>query len=333
MKAVRVHEHGGPEVLRYEEVPDPRPAAGTAVVEVKASGVNFIDIYHRTGQYPAASLPYVVGTEAAGIVREVGEGVSAVRPGDRVACFAPVGTYAEAIAVPADRLVPVPPQLDLRVAAALLLQGMTAHYLALSTYPLRAGVRCVVHAAAGGVGLLLCQIARRQGAEVIAITSTPEKAELARAAGANQVIGYDGFDLQVRALTAGRGVEVVYDSVGKTTFEASPRCLAPRGMLALYGQASGAVPPLDPQVLARGGLALPDPSGAWALCARSSRVAGPGGRSLPLDPGRESLGADRTRTAAGRGQGSAPAARRPRHHRQGAADPLTRRRGFDSSSV
>ncbi|MBK8232442.1 MAG: quinone oxidoreductase [Candidatus Eisenbacteria bacterium] len=253
MKAVRVHEHGGPEVLRYEEVPDPRPAAGTAVVEVKASGVNFIDIYHRTGQYPAASLPYVVGTEAAGIVREVGEGVSAVRPGDRVACFAPVGTYAEAIAVPADRLVPVPPQLDLRVAAALLLQGMTAHYLALSTYPLRAGVRCVVHAAAGGVGLLLCQIARRQGAEVIAITSTPEKAELARAAGANQVIGYDGFDLQVRALTAGRGVEVVYDSVGKTTFEASLRCLAPRGMLALYGQASGAVPPLDPQVLARGG--------------------------------------------------------------------------------
>ncbi|MCC7141435.1 MAG: quinone oxidoreductase [Candidatus Eisenbacteria bacterium] len=253
MKAVRVHEHGGPEVLRYEEVPDPRPAAGTAVVEVKASGVNFIDIYHRTGQYPAASLPYVVGTEAAGIVREVGEGVSAVRPGDRVACFAPVGTYAEAIAVPADRLVPVPPQLDLRVAAALLLQGMTAHYLALSTYPLRAGVRCVVHAAAGGVGLLLCQIARRQGAEVIAITSTPEKAELARAAGANQVIGYDGFDLRVRALTAGRGVEVVYDSVGKTTFEASLRCLAPRGMLALYGQASGAVPPLDPQVLARGG--------------------------------------------------------------------------------
>lgn len=253
MKAVRVHEHGGPEVLRYEEVPDPRPAAGTAVVEVKASGVNFIDIYHRTGQYPAASLPYVVGTEAAGIVREVGECVSAVRPGDRVACFAPVGTYAEAIAVPADRLVPVPPQLDLRVAAALLLQGMTAHYLALSTYPLRAGVRCVVHAAAGGVGLLLCQIARRQGAEVIAITSTPEKAELARAAGANQVIGYDGFDLQVRALTAGRGVEVVYDSVGKTTFEASLRCLAPRGMLALYGQASGAVPPLDPQVLARGG--------------------------------------------------------------------------------
>lgn len=253
MKAVRVHEYGGPEVLRYEEVPDPRPAAGMAIVEVKASGVNFIDIYHRTGQYPATSLPYVVGTEAAGIVREVGEGVHLVRPGDRVACFAPVGTYSEAIVVPADRLVPVPAQVDLRVAAAALLQGMTAHYLALSTYPLRPGVRCVVHAAAGGVGLLLCQIARRQGAEVIAITSTPEKAELARAAGAQEVIGYDAFDLRVRELTGGRGVEVVYDSVGKSTFEASLRCLAPRGMLALYGQASGAVPPLDPQLLARGG--------------------------------------------------------------------------------
>lgn len=253
MKAVRVHEYGGPEVLRYEEVPDPRPAAGMAIVEVKASGVNFIDIYHRTGQYPAASLPYVVGTEAAGIVREVGEGVHLVRPGDRVACFAPVGTYSEAIVVPADRLVPVPAQVDLRVAAAALLQGMTAHYLALSTYPLRPGVRCVVHAAAGGVGLLLCQIARRQGAEVIAITSTPEKAELAWAAGAQEVIGYDAFDLRVRELTGGRGVEVVYDSVGKSTFEASLRCLAPRGMLALYGQASGAVPPLDPQLLARGG--------------------------------------------------------------------------------
>jgi NADPH:quinone reductase len=254
MKAIRVHAPGGPEVLREEDLPDPRPSAGEALVRVEAAGVNFIDVYHRTGQYKA-SLPVTLGQEGAGVVEAVGEGVTGVQPGDRVAWASIFGAYAEKAVVPAERLVTLPEGVSAKQAAAAMLQGMTAHYLACSTYPLKAGDVALVHAAAGGVGLLLCQIAKMRGARVLGTVSTPEKAALAREAGAASTIDYTAQDFaeEARRETGGRGVDVVYDSVGKTTYEKSLASLKLRGMLVLFGQSSGAVPPLDPQVLSQKG--------------------------------------------------------------------------------
>jgi NADPH2:quinone reductase len=262
MKAIRVHQFGDPEVLRYEEVPLPEPGAGEARVKIEAAGVNFIDIYHRTGKYPG-QLPITLGTEGAGVVDAVGSGVSDVKPGDRVAYAMQQGAYAEYAAVPASKLVLIPDNVDTREAAAVMLQGMTAHYLCYSTYPLQPGETALIHAAAGGVGLLLVQVAKRCGARVLGTVSTEEKARLAREMGADEVILYTqaDFEAETRRLTAGQGVDVVYDSVGKTTFDQSLNCLKPRGYLVLFGQSSGPVPPLDPQTLnAKGSLFLTRPT-------------------------------------------------------------------------
>ncbi|MFY9552626.1 MAG: quinone oxidoreductase [Thermoanaerobaculia bacterium] len=261
MKAVRVHAPGGPEAMVYEDIPEPTPAPGEALVRVEAAGVNFIDVYHRTGLYNVP-MPVTLGQEAAGRVESVAPDVTEVAPGDRVAWAAVLGAYAEKAVVPARRLVKIPDGVSVRLAAAAMLQGMTAHYLACSTHPLKAGDTCLVHAAAGGVGQLLTQIAKMRGARVLGTVSTPAKAALAKAAGADAAIQYtkDDFEAEARRLTSGRGVEVVYDSVGRTTFEKSLGSLAPRGLLALFGQSSGPVPPLDPQVLAqRGSLYLTRP--------------------------------------------------------------------------
>ncbi len=251
MHAVRVHAWGGTEALSYEEVEDPRPAAGQAVVRIEAAGLNFIDVYHRTGFYKLP-VPFTVGQEGAGTVTAVGEGVQEVAVGDRVAWCGVQGGYAEMAAVPAARLVKLPEGVSTRQGAAVMLQGMTAHYLAVSVRPLGAGDACLVHAAAGGVGLLLCQIAKLRGARVFATVSTGEKAQLARGAGADEVILYteQDFAAEVKRATGGRGLQVVYDSVGRTTFDKSLACLAPRGMMAIFGQSSGAVPPFDPGRLA-----------------------------------------------------------------------------------
>ncbi len=271
MRAIRVQSHGGPEVLRLEDVPVPSPGPGQVLIRVEAAGINFIDVYHRTGLY-RQPLPTTLGREASGTVETVGEGVTTVRPGDRVASESVTGAYAEYALVPAGRLVPLPPRVTARLGAAVMLQGITAHYLVRSTYPLRRDDVCLVHAAAGGVGLLVCQMASRLGARVIGTVSTDEKAALAREAGASEVIFYtrEEFAPAVRRLTGGAGVQVVYDSVGKTTFAGSLECLAPRGMLVLYGQSSGPVAPLDPQVLnQRGSLFLTRPSIAHYTATRA----------------------------------------------------------------
>jgi NADPH2:quinone reductase len=263
MKAVRIHAPGGPEALRFEDVPEPTPRAGEALVRIEAAGVNYVDVYFRSGLYPSASLPVILGQEGAGTVVAVGPDVTDLRPGDRVAYTGVQGAYAELAAVPAGRLVRVPDDVTTRQAAAVMLQGMTAHYLACATNPLKPGDTCLVHAAAGGVGLLLCQIARMRGARVIGTVSTEEKARLAREAGADEVILYttQDFEAEVKRLTDGRGVPVVYDSVGRTTFDKSLSCLAPRGMLVLFGQSSGPVAPFEPQVLmGKGSLFLTRPS-------------------------------------------------------------------------
>lgn len=262
MKAIRVHKFGGPEALSYEEVPVPEPGAGQARVKIEAAGLNFIDVYHRTGAY-AGQLPITPGVEGAGVVDAVGSGVSEVQPGDRVAYVMQQGSYAEYAIVDGWKLVPVPDDVDTRQAAAVMLQGLTAHYLSHSTYPLQPGDTALVHAAAGGVGHLLVQMAKRRGARVIGTVSTEEKARLTREAGADEVILYTqtDFESETKRLTDGEGVNVVYDSVGKTTFDKSLNCLKPRGYLVLYGQSSGAVPPLDPQILnAKGSLFLTRPS-------------------------------------------------------------------------
>ena len=250
MKAVRVHQYGGLEALTYEEVPVPEPGEGEARLKVEAIGVNFIDIYHRIGRYQG-SLPLTLGQEAAGTVDAVGPGVTTVKAGDHVAFASVQGTYAEFVIAPAWRLVPVPAGVDLEQAAGVMLQGMTAHYLSHSTYPLKAGDTALVHAAGGGTGQLLVQIAKRCGARVIGTVSTEEKAALAREAGADEVILYTQveFDAEVKRLTNNVGVDVVYDSVGKDTFDKSLNCLRRRGYMVLYGASSGAVPPMDPQTL------------------------------------------------------------------------------------
>ncbi|HUV70601.1 MAG TPA: quinone oxidoreductase [Terracidiphilus sp.] len=246
MKAIEIQEAGGPEVLRLVELPIPRPGPGQILIRVEATGVNFIEIYFRKGQYKA-SFPLIPGSEAAGTVEELGPGVTGFEAGDLVASVSVMGSYAEYALVPAAQLVKVPPGLIPEKAAAAMLQGMTAHYLACSTYPLKAGETALVHAGAGGVGLLLTQVATRIGVRVITTVSTPSKAELSREAGASDVILYteQDFETEVKRLTGGKGVDVVYDSVGKTTFEGSLNCLRPRGLLALFGGSSGAVPPFD----------------------------------------------------------------------------------------
>jgi NADPH:quinone reductase len=254
MKAIRVEAYGAPEVLRYVELPDPRPSAGQLRVRLEAAGVNFIDVYHRTGLYPG-TLPLVPGQEGAGVVDALGPGVAGFREGDRVAWANVPGSYAELAIVPVERAIAVPAGTETRTAAALMLQGMTAHYLATSTCPLQPGDTCLVHAAAGGVGLLLVQMAKRRGARVLGTVSTEQKARLARDAGADEVIlyGQEDFVEAVRRLTNGAGVRVVYDAVGKDTALKSIDCLAPLGMAVFYGNASGPVPPIDPLLLSRKG--------------------------------------------------------------------------------
>ena len=271
MKAIRVLKPGGREALRYMDVPDPRPEPGQVLVALEFAGVNFFDVYQRAGTYPIA-VPFTLGTEAAGIVVAVGSGVSDFKSGDRVAYQGVQGAYAERTVAPADRLVRLPDSVSTRTAAALMLQGLTAHYLSTSTYSLKAGDTALVHAAAGGVGLLLCQIAKLRGAKVIGTVSTEDKAALARGAGADHVILYtqQDFVAQTKRLTDNRGVEVVYDSVGRTTFEQSLNCLAPRGLLVLFGQSSGAVPPFNPQVLnQKGSLYLTRPTLAHYVATRT----------------------------------------------------------------
>ncbi|MGW2156072.1 quinone oxidoreductase family protein [Nonomuraea sp. NPDC001699] len=247
MHAIIVSAQGGPEVLEYVERPDPVPGDGEVVVDVAASGVNFIDIYHRSGAYPL-SLPSPIGSEGAGVVSAVGPGVHELAVGDTVAWAGVMGSYADKAVVPADRLVPVPDGVSAEVAAAAMLQGMTAHYLTHSTYEVKEGHQVLVHAGAGGMGQLLIQLAKLRGAKVYSTVSTPEKEKLAREAGADEVLHYDDFAEALR----GR-IHVVYDGVGKTTFDGGLEALRPRGLMALYGAASGPVPPIDPQVLNRGG--------------------------------------------------------------------------------
>jgi NADPH2:quinone reductase len=271
MKASRIHSPGGPEVLRYEEVADPQPGEGQALLRVEAAGVNFVDVYFRTGLYKAPALPFVPGQEAAGTVAAVGPGVTEVAVGDRVAWTGVPGTYAELALAPVARLVELPAGVTTRQGAAAMLQGTTAHYLACSTYPLKPGDVCIVHAAAGGVGQLLCQIAKLRGARVLATVSTEEKARIARAAGADEVILYSqqDFSAEARRLNGGKGVNVIYDGVGKATFEKGLDTLAPRGMMVLFGQASGAVPPFDPSLLnQKGSLYLTRPSMAHYIADR-----------------------------------------------------------------
>ncbi|MGZ4809505.1 MAG: quinone oxidoreductase family protein [Thermoanaerobaculia bacterium] len=269
MRAIRVSAVGGPEALQFVEVDRPEPGKGQAVVRLEAIGVNFVDVYYRTGLYKLP-LPFTPGSEGAGRVDAVGEGVTDVRVGDRV-CWAMVpGSYAEYAVLPADKLVAIPDGVDAKTAAAVMLQGMTAHYLAVSTYTLKQGDRALVHAAAGGAGALLVQVAKIFGARVIGTVSNDEKARIAREAGADDVIDYtkSDFEEEVMRITAGAGVNVVYDSVGKTTFDKSLNCVARRGVLALFGQSSGPVPAFEPSRLAKNGIYLTRPSLAHYTATR-----------------------------------------------------------------
>lgn len=262
MKAIQITQHGGPEVLIYTDVPDPEPGPGQALVELKASGVNYMDVYGRTGLYGGGVLPAILGGEGAGVVTSVGPDVTDVAVGDLVAYTGVTSSYAEKVVAPASRLIKLPQGLDADTGAGAMLQGMTAHYLAYSTYPLKAGETALVHAGAGGVGLLLIQMAKMIGAQVITTVSTDAKAELARGAGADHVVLYTQQDFleEVKRITDGAGVQVVYDSVGLTTYEKSFDSLAPRGYLALFGQSSGVVPPIPPLRLNQGSYFLTRPS-------------------------------------------------------------------------
>ncbi len=265
MKAIRIHQQGGPEVMRLEDVPVPAPGPGQVLIKLSAAGVNFIDIYQRSGAYKGA-LPFTPGMEGAGVVEAVAAEVTDFAPGDHVGFGFTQGSYAEYAVVPADKLVPVPEGVDLKDAAACLLQGMTAHYLSNDTFPLGPEHTALIHAAAGGTGALLVQMAKRRGARVIATAGSPAKAAIAHAAGADEVILYRevDFEAEVKRLTEGAGVDVVYDSVGIDTFDKGLNVLRPRGMMVLFGQSSGAVPPLDLQVLnARGALYVTRPALVW----------------------------------------------------------------------
>jgi NADPH:quinone reductase len=262
MKAIQIAETGGPEVLQVVELPIPQPGPGQVLIRVEAIGVNFVEIYFRKGVYKAA-LPFTPGSEAAGTVEELGPGVNGFKAGDSVASVSVLGSYAEYALVPAAQLVRVPDGLTPEQAAAAMLQGMTAHYLSHSAYPLKAGETALVHAGAGGTGLLLIQMAKRLGAQVITTVSTQAKAELAREAGADEVVLYteQNFEAEVKRITGGKGVDVVYDSVGKNTFDASLNCLRPRGILVLFGASSGPVPPFDLiQLSSKGSLFITRPT-------------------------------------------------------------------------
>ena len=274
MKAIRVHAAGGPEVMKLEEVPDPTPGQGQALVKLEAAGLNYIDVYFRSGQYKAP-LPLTPGLEGAGTVTAVGPGVTDLKVGDRVAYTGIAGSYAQMNVAPADRLVKLPDGLSFRDGAAAMLQGLTAHYLITSTYPVKKGDTCLVHAAAGGMGLLLCQLGKMRGATVIGTVSTEEKAALAKQAGADHVINYatQDFEAEVKRITGGKGVEVVYDGVGQTTFLKGLDCLKPRGLMALFGAASGPVGPLDLQLLnAKGSLFVTRPSLNHHIATREELV-------------------------------------------------------------
>jgi len=274
MKAIRVHAAGGPEVMKLEEVPDPKPGQGQVLVKLEAAGLNYIDVYFRSGQYKAP-LPLTPGLEGAGTVTAVGPGVTDLKVGDRVAYTGIAGSYAQMNVAPADRLVKLPDGLSFRDGAAAMLQGLTAHYLITSTYPVKKGDTCLVHAAAGGMGLLLCQLGKMRGATVIGTVSTEEKAALAKQAGADHVINYatQDFEAEVKRITGGKGVEVVYDGVGQTTFLKGLDCLKPRGLMALFGAASGPVGPLDLQLLnAKGSLFVTRPSLNHHIATREELV-------------------------------------------------------------
>lgn len=296
MKAIQVLKTGGPEVLTLVDLPAPEPKASEAVVRIEASGVNFIDVYYREGRYPA-QLPFVLGQEGAGTVTAVGPEVTLVKSGDRVAYTGQLGSYAELAAVPAERLVRIPDTVSTRDAAAAMVQGMTAHYLVRSSYPLQRGETALVHAAAGGVGLLLVQMAKAIGARVIGTVGSEAKAQLAREAGADEVIVYtaEDFVAETKRLTDGRGVHVVYDGVGKTTFEGDLDVLRPRGYLVLFGGASGPVPPFDPIVLSRkGSLFLTRPTLAHYTASREELMARAGDVLGAVASGTLKLRIDRT---------------------------------------
>jgi NADPH2:quinone reductase len=272
MKAIQIRKNGGPEVMALTELPVPEAAAGQAVVKVEAAGVNFIDVYQRNGLY-SVQLPYVLGMEGSGTVSRIGSGVDTLAVGDRVAWSAAPGSYAEYVAAPVDKLVKVPEAVGFPEAAAAMLQGMTAHYLTVDTYPIKKGDTVLIHAAAGGVGQLLVQVAKRRGARVLATVSTEPKAELARKAGADHVILYSRTDFveEVKRLTDGAGVNAVYDGVGRTTFLKSLDCLSRRGMLVSFGQASGKIEPIEPALLgAKGSLYLTRPSLFHYIADRAS---------------------------------------------------------------
>ena len=275
MRAVRIHTHGGIDALTFDTIDVPAPGHGEALVRVAFAGVNFIDVYKRTGLYPLP-LPATLGEEGSGTVVAIGPGVTEVREGDRVAWASVNGAYAEYAVVPAARLVQIPSGVSERDAAAVMLQGMTAHYLTTSTYQLREGDTCLVQAAAGGVGLLLVQVAKKRGARVIGTVGTDEKASLAKSVGADQAIVYtrEDFVSETKRLTGGRGVQVVYDSVGKTTFLPGLDALAPRGMMVLFGQSSGPVAPIDPMLLNRkGSLFLTRPTLAHYIATREELLS------------------------------------------------------------
>lgn len=254
MKAIRISKHGGPEVLTFDDIDVPKPGEGQVRITIEAAGVNFIDTYHRTGLYPL-ELPLTLGLEGAGTVNAVGSGVSDLSEGDRVAWKSVAGSYAEQVVANEADVVKIPTEVSTKAAAAVMLQGLTAHYLSNSTYPIQTGDTCLIHAAAGGVGLLLVQMAKMRGARVFGTTSTKEKAALARGAGADDIILYteQDFETEVKRLTDGQGLDVVYDSVAKTTWEKSINCLKPRGYMVFFGNASGPVPPIDPLLLSQKG--------------------------------------------------------------------------------
>jgi NADPH2:quinone reductase len=271
IQAIRIHSPGGPEVMKWEEVPRPEPSQGEALIKQEAIGLNYIDVYFRTGLYKAPTIPLVIGQEGAGTVLAIGPGVTAVKPGDRVAYAGALGGYATERVIAADRLVKLPDSIDFKTAAAMMLQGMTAQYLIRRTYVVKSGDTIVVHAAAGGVGLIMCQWAKALGATVIGVVSTEQKAELARAHGAaHTVVGHANLAAEVKRITGGAMAPVVYDSVGKDTWAASIDCLAPLGLMVSFGNASGPVPPVDIGILAaKGSLYLTRPSLATYTAKRS----------------------------------------------------------------
>lgn len=274
-KAIRIHANGGPEVMRWEDVPTPEPAAGQALIAHEAVGLNYIDVYFRTGLYKAPSMPLIIGMEGAGTVVSVGAGVTTVKAGDRVAYAGPIGAYAAKRVIAADRLVVLPDAIDARTGAAMMLQGLTAQYLLRRTHRVQPGDTVVVHAAAGGVGLIMCQWARHLGVRVIGVVSTEAKAEMARENGATHVvIGTDTLAAEVRRITDGAMVPVVYDSVGRDSFAASLDCLAPLGTMVTFGNASGPVPPVDPSLLtSKGSLFLTRPTLATYTAKRADLEA------------------------------------------------------------